>query len=66
MVGAQTPAGATDILISYTYRLSFESGRGADFGLASAVTIIIFLITALITWFNFRYTGALEEVKENV
>ncbi len=63
---AQTPAGATDILISYTYRLSFESGRGADFGLASAVTILIFLITATITWFNFRYTGALEDVKENV
>ncbi|MFP4017539.1 MAG: maltose ABC transporter permease MalF, partial [Halanaerobiales bacterium] len=66
IANAQTPAGATDILISYTYRLSFESGRGADFGLASAVTIFIFIITALITWFNFRYTGALEDVKENV
>jgi len=66
IVGAQTPAGGTDILISYTYRLSFESGRGADFGLASTVSIIIFMITAVITWFNFKYTGALEEVKENV
>ena len=66
IVGAQTPAGGTDILISYTYRLSFESGRGSDFGLASSVSIIIFMITALITWFNFKYTGALEEVKENV
>lgn len=66
IVGAQTPAGGTDILISYTYRLSFESGRGSDFGLASAVSIIIFIITAVITWFNFKYTGALEEVKENV
>jgi ABC-type sugar transport system permease subunit len=66
IVGAQTPAGGTDILISYTYRLSFESGRGADFGLASSVSIVIFMITAVITWFNFKYTGALEEVKENV
>ncbi len=66
IVGAQTPAGGTDILISYTYRLSFESGRGSDFGLASSVSIIIFMITAVITWFNFKYTGALEEVKENV
>ncbi|MCF8008680.1 MAG: maltose ABC transporter permease MalF [Halanaerobiales bacterium] len=66
IVGAQTPAGGTDILISYTYRLSFESGRGSDFGLASAVSILIFMITAVITWFNFKYTGALEEVKENV
>lgn len=63
--GAQTPAGSTDILISYTYRLAFESGRGADYGLASAVTIIIFLIIATISWFNFRFTRALEDVKQN-
>ncbi|MFW5981804.1 MAG: maltose ABC transporter permease MalF [Halanaerobiaceae bacterium] len=65
IAGAQTPAGGTDILITYTYRLSFETGRGADFGLASAVTLLIFIIVATITWFNFRFTGALEEVKEN-
>jgi len=63
--GAQTPAGATDILISYTYNLSFATGRGADFGLASTVAMFIFIITAVITWFNFKYTGALEDVKEN-
>ncbi len=65
IAGAQTPAGGTDILISYTYRLSFESGRGSDFGLAAAVTMVIFFITAVVTWFNFKFTGALEEVKEN-
>lgn len=64
--GAQTPAGATDILISYTYRLAFESGRGADYGLASAVTILIFLIIGTISFFNFRFTGALEDVSKNV
>ena len=63
--GAQTPAGATDILISYTYRLSFATGRGSDFGLASTVALFIFMITATITWFNFKYTGVLEDVKEN-
>lgn len=66
IAGAGTPAGHTDILISYTYRLAFESGRGADYGLAAAVTILIFLIVATISWFNYRFTGALEEVKENV
>lgn len=66
IVGAQTPAGHTDILISYTYRLAFESGRGVDYGLASAVTLVIFLITGAITFFNFRFTGALEEVRKNV
>lgn len=66
IVGAQTPAGHTDILISYTYRLAFESGRGVDYGLASAVTLIIFVITGVITFFNFRFTGALEDVSKNV
>lgn len=66
IVGAQTPAGHTDILISYTYRLAFESGRGIDYGLASSVTLVIFLITGAITFFNFRFTGALEDVNKNV
>jgi len=66
IVGAQTPAGHTDILISYTYRLAFESGRGVDYGLASAVTLVIFLITGTLTFINFRFTGALEEVRKNV
>lgn len=60
--GAPTPAGHTDILISYTYRLAFAGGRGADYGFASAITIIIFFLVAAITFFNFRYTKALEEV----
>ena len=33
----QSIAGATDILISYTYKLAFASGKGQDYGLASAV-----------------------------
>ena len=37
-------AGATDILISYTYKIAFAAGKGNDFGLASAISIIIFLI----------------------
>jgi arabinogalactan oligomer / maltooligosaccharide transport system permease protein len=60
--GAQTPAGHTDILISYTYRLAFESGRGSDFGFASAIAIIIFILVATISALSFRRTRALEEV----
>lgn len=60
--GSPTPAGYTDILISYTYRLAFAGGRGADYGFASAITIIIFLLVATITFFNFRQAGTLEEV----
>ncbi len=60
--GANTPAGQSDILISYTYRLAFAGGKGADFGLASTIAIFIFAIIALITIFNFRFTKQLEEV----
>lgn len=60
------PAGHTDILISYVYGLAFAGGRGADYGLASAITIIIFFIVAAITLFQFRYTKMWEEVGEGV
>lgn len=60
--GANTPAGQTDILISYTFRLAFAGGRGADFGLASAIAIFIFILIATLTAFNFRFTKQLEEV----
>jgi ABC-type sugar transport system permease subunit len=66
IAGASTPAGHTDILVSYTYRLAFGGGRGADYGLAAAISIIIFIIVAIVTLINFRYTGMLEEVSENV
>lgn len=60
--GASTPAGQTDILISYTFRLAFGGGQGADYGLASAIALFIFFIVASITIFNFRYTKQLEEL----
>lgn len=64
--GTTTPAGYTDILISYTYRLAFAGGRGADYGYASAITIIIFVLVAFITIMNYRFTNIWEEVSENV
>jgi maltose/maltodextrin transport system permease protein len=53
-------------LISFTYRIAFGGARGSDYGLAAAISIIIFIIVATITIFNFRFTGQLEEVSENV
>ena len=66
IAGASTRAGHTDILISYVYNLAFAGGRGFDYGLASAVTILIFFIVATITLFQFRFTRMWEEVSENV
>jgi arabinogalactan oligomer/maltooligosaccharide transport system permease protein len=58
--GAATPAGHTDILISYTFRLAFE-GR-ANFGLAAAIGVMIFIMVASISAFSFRRTRVLEEL----
>ena len=58
------PAGQSDILISYIFRLA--TSRGVDYGLASAITIIIFLILATVVAIQFRYTRVWEEVSENV
>jgi arabinogalactan oligomer / maltooligosaccharide transport system permease protein len=58
----QPIAGATDILISYTYKLAIATGKGQDYGLASAVSIIIFIIVATISAVSFSRTKALENI----
>jgi arabinogalactan oligomer/maltooligosaccharide transport system permease protein len=59
----QSTAGSTDILISYTYKLAFESGKGNDYGLASAVAILIFFIVATISAVSFWRTSSLENLR---
>ena len=66
MSGTPSPVGHTDILVSYTFRVAFSSGRGADLGYAAAITVAIFLILVVITWVQFRFTNMLEERSENV
>ena len=58
----QSVAGATDILITYTYKIAFESGKGQDYGLASAVSILIFFIVATISAITFWRSKSLENV----
>lgn len=53
--------GHTDILISMVYKVAF-TGQTRDYGLASAFTIIIFLVVAVISIISFRQTKALEEL----
>ena len=64
--GSPVPAGYTDILISYTYRLAFGNNAGADYGYASAITIVIFFLVAIATIIQYRYTRTWEQVGENV
>ena len=53
--------GHTDILISMVYSVAFESGT-KQYGLASAVSILIFVIVGTISWIGFRRTKTLEEL----
>jgi len=67
IAGATTNAGHTDLLISYVYKLAFESGgRGVQYGLASAISIVVFFIVGAITLFQYRFTNMWEEASENV
>jgi arabinogalactan oligomer/maltooligosaccharide transport system permease protein len=59
----QTTAGDTDILISYTYKIAFSSGKGQDYALAAAISLIIFFIVATISSIAFWRTNALENVR---
>ena len=52
-------AGATDILISYTYQIAFGSSV-QDLGLASAISVIIFLIVASISLYGVRKSKVLD------
>jgi arabinogalactan oligomer/maltooligosaccharide transport system permease protein len=59
---ADNPAvGATDLLITYSYRLAF-GGAGAQYGFAAAISVFVFLIVATISALSFRRTRAQEEV----
>ena len=53
-------AGATDILISYTYKIAFGSQSFQDFGLASAISVIIFLLVASISMYGLRRSKVME------
>lgn len=54
-------AGSTDLLITMSYRLAID-GANPNFGLASAVAVIIFIIVGLLSFPGFMKTKALEEV----
>lgn len=54
MLGTSTPAGYTDLLVSYTYRIAFEGGGGQDFGLAAAIATLIFLLVGALAILNLK------------
>src|SRR5665647_791788 len=60
---ASVPLGHTDILISMVYSVSGIDGNAPkNYGLASALSIVIFFIVATISALAFRQTRKLEEL----
>lgn len=49
------PAGTTDILVSYTSRIAFQDS-GQQFGLASAISTVIFFLVGAVTIVQMRFT----------
>ena len=62
-LGTSLPAGTTDILVSYTWRIAFQDS-GQQFGLASAISTVIFLIVAAITLVQMRFTRINDEPRK--
>jgi len=51
----KVPAGSTDLLVSFTYRIAFEDS-GANFGLAAAISTVLFLMVTVLSLINMRLT----------
>jgi arabinogalactan oligomer/maltooligosaccharide transport system permease protein len=44
------------------YKVAFGTGTGRDYGLASALAIIIFVIVATVSAISFKQTKSIEEI----
>lgn len=61
-LNTKLPAGTTDILVSYTYRIAFTDA-GANFGLAAAISTVIFFMVALLSMANLKLSQSKDQRK---
>jgi ABC-type sugar transport system permease subunit len=62
ILDSAVPVGETDILISFTFKVAVQAGRGNNFGMGAAITIAIFFMVMLISAFGFRRSKRYEEI----
>jgi maltose/maltodextrin transport system permease protein len=58
-LNTKLPAGTNDILVSYTYRIAFTDA-GQNFGLAAAISTLIFIMVALMAMLQLKATQRAE------
>ena len=61
VLGGET-AGATDLLITYAYKTAFAANN-QNYGLASAVSVIVFIIVGALSMWSLKRSKVLEEIK---
>ena len=61
MANTIIPVGHTDILISFVYKLAFVTSGTTDYGLAAAISIVLFIFIGLITLWQVRFSGAFKD-----
>jgi maltose/maltodextrin transport system permease protein len=54
-LNTKLPAGTTDILVSYTYRIAFTDS-GQNFGLAAAINTLVFVLVAIMALVQLKIT----------
>ena len=54
IIDSTVPAGYTDLLVSFTYRIAFEGGKGNDYGLAAAIATLIFILVGFLSLIQLR------------
>ncbi|WP_034341203.1 ABC transporter permease subunit [Deinococcus misasensis] len=62
--GRTSTAQSTDILLSWGYNVAFTNQGGNDYALASAIAIIIGVLTLAVSIVNFRAAGVFKEARK--
>jgi ABC-type sugar transport system permease subunit len=63
MADTAVPMGYTDLLISFIYRLGFSSSNAADYGFSAAITVMLFIVVALMVFFQTMNTKVMKETR---
>lgn len=61
-LNTSVPAGTTDILVSYTYRMAFGDS-GQKFALGAAISTVVFLLVAVISVVQIKATKIAEDTR---